>query len=145
MDHSPAEIVRKNLTDDDYGSTPSTKSTWPIFVGHMPDGDGVEDAALCIYDSAGVLERKMRGGVRTQHYGIQIRCRCGVYNSGWVKINEITEALDAVIGVSVAFDSATYYTIKNFTLTSAIVPLGADEAKGRFHWTVNFIVTLLKG
>ncbi len=140
---SPASILAYYIINTLAKMTdPSDAANWPIYVSHLPDGSGIKTNAGAIYDTVGTRDlRSMNGGV-SEHPGIQIRIRSDVYETGYVKIEDIANTLDEVVNASVEI-GALEYEIQNVSRTSPIVSLGVEPGtKRRFHFTINFILTI---
>lgn len=139
--NSPAEVaaayiieVIQLLTD------PDVKEEWPLYVGHMVDGNNVEDNAASIKDSPGSLDGKsLRSGEVSQHFGLQLKIRCVDYAEGWKKIENVAVELDGVDSGATIEVNGTTYEIENFSRTSPVVPLGQEEkGKKRDRFVVNY-------
>jgi len=126
-------IVGQGLMTDQ-----SDEDDWPLYISSMPD---VKTNCGAIYSSSGKIDGKLSNGEVVQHPGIQLRIRSNVYETGYAKIEEITLALDGVNKKEVSVDGFTYQ-IQNVSRGSTIN--SESDAKRRFLFTVNFMVTLNK-
>jgi hypothetical protein len=92
MQHSPAEIGRQLLVNLGVGQDPDggTSPTWPVFTGQEPDGIGVPDECITVYDTTWRTDgRHMGNGQTYWHYGIQIRLRSLGQADGWLKARAV--------------------------------------------------------
>lgn len=140
---SPASIMAYYIIEElEEMTDPSDADVWPLFTSHLPDLDNIKTNCGAIYDTTGVNDlRSMNGGV-PQHPGIQIRIRSDDYETGYVKIEDIGNALDEVINQSFTIGDLEY-ELQNVSRTSPIVSLGMEEGtKRRFHFTINFLLTI---
>ena len=143
MTHTPAQIFRQYLLDEGLAVEPGASGSWPIYHSHLPDGVGVEDDALCVYDTAGGKDGRPMGGLPLFHHGIQLRVRSRSYTDGWEKAQEIADAAGGILRESLDLDSITYI-IQSVSQSTSVVALGVEEegTKRRDHFTVNFLATL---
>lgn len=91
--NSPASIVRGWLVNQLLGSLPSTGAEWPIFVSHLPDGEGLDDA-ICVYDTGPVLHGETPDGKSVEHHQVLVTVRSNFYTRGRDKITGLISALD---------------------------------------------------
>lgn len=129
--------VLKKMTD------PSNGIDWPLYQTSMPDGDEVKTNCGALYDTPGMNEPRLMMGLVVTHPGIQLRIRSSTSKIGWVKIEDIADALDEVKNVDIAVDGKTY-RIQNASRTSPIVPLGLEVGTRRYLFTVNYLLTVRK-
>ena len=138
---SPASILASYIINTLGLMSGYSSDDWPMFIGSLPDSDNIADDAGAIYDTSGVLDgRLMRNGTIIEHEGVQIRIRSVEYNDGWQKINDIMDALDAVLNVEVTVDSYDY-VLNSLSRAASIAIMGADE-KRRYSFTVNYLCTI---
>jgi len=93
--NSPASIVRAWLVEQLLGSMPSAGTAWPIFVSHLPDGDGLGNA-VCVYDSGMNGHGELPDGQAVQHYRIQLRIRSEQSAVGRTKLGQLLNALSSL-------------------------------------------------
>jgi len=143
--HSTAEVVRQLLVDLGYAAAPAVPqvNAWPIYVGSEPDGAGVPDNVLSVYDTqGGPAPRFAQTGELGGNDGFLVRIRASDYQTGWRKGDELQTALaehpDLVRtegrGVVIASSSYAVYGIVNI---GAILRLGLERGGRRWLFTVN--------
>ena len=139
----PASIMAYYIINELAEMTkPSDKGDWPIYTGHLPDGTNVETNAGVIYDTPGTQDMRSMNGKVPEHPGIQIRIRSNNRETGYVKIENIARALDDVFNASITIGTVAYL-IQSISRTSPIISLGVEEGtKRRFHFTVNYVLTI---
>ena len=141
--HSPARVIRKYLLDVLEGVRVEGTEDWPIFVSSLDDTEETPDQAICVYDTAGILDGKsMKSGETYTHYGISIRVRSIDFDLGWKKTKQLFEVLSEAQGELVVLDAAAY-RIRAVSLTSGIITLGESETRGRRNWTLNAITSII--
>jgi len=140
---SPSSLLAKYIIDTlGLMTLPSNQESWPLYISHLPDGDGVEDDCGAVYDTTGIIQDRLMTGETLQRYGIQLRVRSADYEIGWQKISSIFEAMDGISRTSIMMDEIEYM-IQNMSKTSSIIPLGLEEGtKRRYHFTANFLMTI---
>jgi len=140
---SPASIIAYYIISEMEKMTdPSDKDDWPLYISHLPDGTAIKTDAGAIYDTTGIQDIRSMNGKVPEHPGIQIRIRSSNYETGYAKIEDIARDLDDVFNASIEIDSAEY-EIQNISRTSPIVSMGVESGtKRRFHFSVNYILTL---
>jgi len=107
----------------------------------MPDGNDVPDNCGAIYDTTGLKDGRQMNGPVIRHYGIQLRIRSVDYQTGWIKIEDISSDLDTLSSEYTV--NSIVYTIRNVSRTSPIVALGMEPGTARrFHFTMNYLVTI---
>lgn len=145
LEISPMEIMASYITDVLGKMTdPDDKTTWPLYQGHIPDGEEVETNCGGIYDTAGINDPRSMDGTVNEHPGIQLRIRARDYEIGFAKIEDIAAALDAVIRETIVVGSSTY-RLQNVSRTTPIVSLGVEPGtKRRIAFTVNYLITVKK-
>lgn len=136
---TPSKIISEYLIGEGMLTHPSLEQDWPVYVGCLPDADGVDDDISAVFDSPGVLHGKQMDGVQRQHYGIQMRFRSVYEQDGYDKAQEIVTALLAMSNEDVEIDVDEVWTLNSFTQASDIIVIHVDE-KVRTHQTVNLIV-----
>lgn len=142
MKATPAEVVRELLIAAALVTRPSLRQAWPAYLTNMPDGDGVADDAVCVYDTTPVTEgRVMRGGETIKHPGLQVKVRAKDYRAGWDKTSAIAERFDAVLRATVNLDGFVFL-IQSIS-HGAVLPNGMEEStKRRFIFTLNCQLTI---
>ena len=144
---SPAEIIQALLIANGYGALGGSGGTWPIWASYFPsDADG--DLGVCITDTVGTDNgRLMQTAERTLHWGIQVRVRADDHRTGWSKIKDIAEFLDAVQNTPVNVPATGKgYTVVEVTRRGQVVPVGPEPGRPqRRYFTVNATVTFQEG
>lgn len=151
LQHSPAVILASFILDGlpTYYEDSTAIFTrlasggdWPMFTASMPDGNGVPNNCACTYDTTGYKDGRLMRGPVIYHFGTQLRIRCTAYNDAYVKMQTILAAICRVKPVNYTMDDITY-RLRNISPTTPVVALGEEpEAKGRYNFTVNFLMTL---
>jgi len=146
LEASPASIMAAYIIDELAKMTdPENGDSWPLYISSMPDGKNVKTDCGAIYDTTPVIETRLMSGLVPQHPCVQLRIRSRNYETGYVKIEYIAVALDAIDHNTVGIDAGDY-VIKNASKSTAVVPLGLETGttKRRFLFTVNFLLTIMK-
>lgn len=145
MGHTPADIVRQYLIDNDLGTLPSAGETWPVFVSNEPNSP---NNAITVYNTEGRIDgRSMQTGEQWEHPGVQIRVRATDYRTGHNKAELLILALDEqlyreTISLSGVGGASGTYLLQSVSRTAALAYLGVEPAKGRRHlFTINAVVT----
>lgn len=143
MNHSPAYILAQHLIAEGLVSSPSESGDWPVYVGHMPDGNNVPHNVVAAIDTTPVKDgRLMRTGENIFHPGVQVAVRSTNFNEGFAKAHAIAKALESVANTSVDVESEAY-TLLSITQTTGVVLAGQEEGpKRRELFTVNFVVSI---
>ena len=122
-------------------TSPNVSGDWPLYISSMPDGNDVPDNCGAIYDTTDLKDGRQMNGPVIRHYGIQLRIRSTDYQTGWIKIEDISSDLDILSSEYTV--SSIVYTIQNVSRTSPIVALGMEPGTTRrFHFTMNYLVTI---
>jgi hypothetical protein len=139
INNSSAELIRWSIVDGGLGTNPSSGSAWPVFVGHMPDEP---DNAICVYDTTGTIDGRVQSNGETiEHPGWQVRVRATDHPTGYPKIANIRNHLDAVLRQGVVINTFSY-TIQAITLTGGVQSLGQEpDGTRRNNYTINGIIT----
>lgn len=145
LEASPASILAEYIREILATMTdPSDKDTWPLYIGHMPDGRDVQADCGAVYDTTGIKDGRLMSGVVPMHFGIQLRIRALDYEIGYAKIEDVAADLDTVVNAELTFNGNDYL-IQNVSRTSLVIPLGIDGGtKRRFLYTINFMLTMKK-
>lgn len=148
MRHSAARIIATHLIDLElFTAATAVPSTFPLYVGFMPDQEDATPDSAALYDTEGVKDgRLMRGGSNIVHPGIQLRVRSTVHDTGWSKIHEIEEEIASMLRTEITvWDDPllTKYRVQNCSLTSPVIFLGLEEGPiRRYLFTANWLVTI---
>jgi len=138
MLHSPAEICRQLLIDLKLCADPdvSNGNDWPVYTGQEPDGIGITDECVTVYDATWRADgRDMGAGETYWHYGVQIRLRARLQPAGWLKARAIQVALDQNVDMAKVIVNAggpAAYIIQAVTGT-AVMYIGQDVPKTKRH------------
>ena len=143
MDYSPAYIMAQYLIGESLLTDPSDSGSWPVYVGLLPDGNGVAHEAVSCVDTSSVKDgRILNGGENIFHFGFQLMVRATAYNTGYAKAQALAEALQEVNRDTVTI-SGTTFRIDSVTDTSGVTVVGQEEgSKRRELFSLNFLVTL---
>ena len=126
MEHSPCIVLRNWLVNNGHFTQPSSAGSWPLYSTFLPDT--APDNAGCVFDGAPSIDgRAMQTGEITQHYTVLLRLRCvpSDYNTGYVKLLGIMEALGLVSKETVVVGTSTY-TLWAVTNLTGVVSMGVD-------------------
>lgn len=126
MNHSPCVILRNWLVSNSHFTLPSSAGSWPLYSTFLPDI--APDNAGCVYDGAPQIDaRSMNTGEITQHHTVALRLRCvpDDYNTGYVKLLGIMEALGLVAKETVVVETSTY-TLWAVTNLTGVLSLGVE-------------------
>ena len=140
---APSVILRQLLIDNSVGTDPTDESDWPIYVSHEPDGDGIEDDLITIYDTSATKDGRLMTGANIIHEGCMLRVRVRGYTAGWAKMRSIYNTLENVLRNTVVIGAVTY-NMQNVNIMSSILPLGIpeDDTKRRDLFTLNILITI---
>ncbi len=140
----PADIIAAYLATQGAGTMPPYSDPaqalqgWPIYIRQMPDGAGVPDNAIAVYDTLGVKDgRQLRGGYTFTHEGIQIKVRgIDIYPHAVTqdKIRGIAAILDALLQAPITVDGDDYQIVA-FSRGPPLT-LGQDVNANRMRWLV---------
>lgn len=144
MSKSPAMIVQALLTAPSGASvsTPESGGDWPVYIGSMPDGQGVPDNAVAVYDTEGrTFYRLLASGRTVSGFGVQIKVRALAYDEGWELLKELAEALDAVHRQTIEVNAESC-KVDTIIQTSPVIALGQDGER-RALFTYNALLVPL--
>ena len=142
MNHTPAYIIAQYLIGEGFLTTPGESGDWEVYTGNLPDGDDVENNIVACMDTESVKDGRVMAGENIFHYGVQLLLRSTAYNTGYAKMDDLVDALEAVDRDTVTI-STSDYRLDNITLTTSIVVIGQEEgSKRRELFSLNFLVTL---
>ena len=143
LQSSPSSIMAYYIINELAKMTdPSDGDTWPLYDSFLPDGPQVETNCGAIYDTSGIMDGRYMSGPTIPHEGIQIRIRSSEKNTGYVKIEDIANALDEITLDSFEI-GALEYELQNVSRATPIASLGVEPGtKRRYHYTVNYLLTI---
>ena len=134
--HSPADVVSRLLVALGIGDDPeAVDPTWPVF--YSAEGDQ-PDNVVTVYDTQGTDEGSAHEEAQG-HYGIQIRVRARDHATGWVKANEVFQALQVVYYSEVTIDLESY-KVQCFARFGSILSLGRARNSTCVLFTQNVLV-----
>lgn len=138
LNHSPADILSRVLIDLTLGKNPPA-TPWPVYVGVEAANP---DAVITVFDTTGVTGPfTWVDNDRSIMHGYQVRVRAATHPVGYLKTNQIAEALDAVNDVSVTIDGYVYL-VECAPRTGDVMVLGLDPNTKRNLFTVNGTMTV---
>jgi len=137
---SPASILAAYIRSEETMSDPDDDDDWPLYISYLPDE--VKTNAGAIYNTQGVKDGRLMEGSVIQYHGIQIKIRSDAHDTGWAKIEDISNDLDLINREEIKVDSEDYL-IHNVNRIGSIISLGTEPGtKKRQLFTINFLVTL---
>lgn len=129
----------------------ASRTQWAGTVGQMPDGQGVNDNLVTIYNTGTYYQGRYATGGRPDKYNVQIRIRSKTEDDGFRKGVELQEILDAVVRYSLVVtpensdlpDGETELVrIDAANTFVGLAAMGQEEKNRRFHHTINVRLTL---
>ena len=137
----PAEILAEYIKNEGLMSAPADNTAWPLYVSYLSDS-GIKNNAGAIYDTPGLKDGRLMSGTVIQHYGLRLKIRCTVYNTGWAKIEAIATNLDSVKNKAIVVGGEKY-VVANVSRVEPVVHLGAEDGtKKRQLFISDFLVTM---
>ncbi len=137
---SPASILAAYIRSQGTMSDPADSIVWPLYVSYLPDE--TETNAGAVYNTQGIKDGRLMEGSVIQHYGLQVKVRSDVHNTGWTKAEDISNDLDLIYREEIEVDSKDYL-IHSVNRVGSIIALGTEPGtKKRQLFTINFLVTL---
>ena len=134
---SPAVLIRSVMQYYGNASFPQDNLAWPAYISAMPDGNTVMDECIALYDMEGMKEgREMNTGNVFERYRVQVKVRSRDYQTGWERLANIIQTLDAVN--CLGLDAIEYIYYLPVVSRGLPVSLGPEPGmKRRFYFTVN--------
>ena len=143
MNYSPAYVIAEYLISQGELSNALESGDWKVYIGSLPDGADVDHDAVASIDTTNVKDGREMGSLPLFHYGVQLLVRSSAYMTGYVKAQDLADALGAIQNATVTVDSSYSYEIANVTDTSGVISIGFEEGtKRRNLFSVNFLVTI---
>lgn len=137
LDHSPAKIIKQLLIGLSLGTEPISDDEWPIYKNNVPDGDDVEDNAIGVIDTAGLISERIQfNGRHVEKHGIQILVRAESESIGSAKSSAIARALDEVYRLTVTI-GLDVYVVHDINRTSDVIRLGPETETDRRRFSIN--------
>ncbi len=138
--NSPAAILRAWLVLQSKGTYPSSYGQWPIFVSHLPDGDGL-DEAICLYDLAPNQHGELPDGQNIEHKTIQLTVRGQSALSVSGKIADLCGILDTVKNEILAIGVNSYeIATANFVFSTKLF----QDGQRRFMSSSGYYLSLYR-
>lgn len=146
LTHSPADVLRWLLIAKGVGSDPTIQplGNWPIYAADEPDGIGVPDNVITVYDTDGTDEgRIMIDGEPQGHNGFQVRVRASDHKTGYAKIDEVWTVLGKEIYDDAVILDGIVYLVHSANKIGDPIPLGKEvgETKRRL-FVLNAVLSL---
>lgn len=153
--HLPAQVVQWLLVAAGQGSDPTALvngqlGAWPVYADREPDGDGVPDEVLTVYDSDAQDDgQTMVDGEPFQHYGFSVRVRARAADVGRAKAEALRKFFaetpryassnaDVTVPSRAEGSVAAVYRVYNFSKVVPVRRMGQETGKTRRHlFTVN--------
>jgi hypothetical protein len=138
--NSPAAIIRRFLVNQSRGTMPSSGSEWPIFVSHLPDGEGL-DNAICVYDTSPYQHGELSDGQSVEHKGIRLQIRARDYEAGRSKIRDLVTAMNSIQNELVILGVNRYEvgnSVQQYTSTEG------QDVQRRMSFVGGFFVSLYR-
>jgi hypothetical protein len=144
LNHSPAEIIAAHLIVENLGTHPKEREEWPIYNGTLPAVQvGVEANAICVRNTAGRIQNKShKTKITHRSNGLSIEVRAELSSEGWVKANNILDALGEVLREDIILPEDDVYLIHSCTATTPVVNLGKSNDDKLHRFTVNLLTTI---
>lgn len=138
---SPAQVIVKFLVDMGLAQNGNPSGDWRINTYKMPPTP--PDRRITVYNTSPIIEQKlMRDELLIKHYGIMIMIRCEEDpQPGQVKAYAIEDALISDTREAIVVIGLESFTIKNFTVTTGMTPIGQEKDGVRQLFTINGTVT----
>lgn len=142
--HTPAEILAQLIIDRGKVTAFDANDSWPVYIHSLPDGNGVGNTIVGVFDTAGVLHGKSMRGTQYQHRGVQVRLRGFNRKVVYLKLQSIVEDLLRQSRVKVQPDTdGEIYIVQNVVQASDVVPILQDD-KQRTHVVANLLLSVIR-
>lgn len=138
--NSPASIVRAYLVSEGLGSYPSSGAEWPIFVSHLPDGTGL-DNAICVYDTSPYQHGELSDGQSVEHKGVMLRVRAENYSTARGKLKGLYDTLEHTQDQTLTLGVNIYEIVTTVYQYSQSV--GIDTQR-RFAYVMGWFINLYR-
>ena len=136
LKNAPADIVRQLMLD---------KAVAPnVFAGVVP---ALPDDLVTVFNTTDVIDARSMRATLMQHYGIQLRIRSDVFDTGNALAAELQrwmaeDVLNEIVTGGVRLQ-ANQYKLYNFAKIGPVLRLGMDVSNDkRFNFTVNALVVI---
>ncbi len=138
--HSPCDVVQQLLIDLSAGTDPDADplGDWPVYSDEEPDGDGIPDEVVTVYDTDGIDDGHGHvDGYAYTHHGLLVRVRAADFDRGKAKAYEVRRLLnESVVDADVTVEDSLY--VVHAVKASPVRRMGRELGKSRRHlWTVN--------
>lgn len=127
MNPAPSDMIRSYLIGVGAGSPIEVKNmgTWPIYTNARPDGVGVPDNVISIFDTNGRKQGRIMSSGRTIiHPGIQIVVRASESDDSFSHSYYIAELLDQIQMTTVTVNSVV--VVLNAFTRGPILTMGKE-------------------
>ena len=140
----PALVVSQLVIDLGLGTDPDTDDVWPVYHSKMPDGPGVPNNAITVYETTPRLQgRIMFDGETQENHGIQVRVRADGAVTGQGKARAIQRAFDVDVSRTTVIVGANEYLVHCINRLGGILPLGTETPEGRRElFTLNVLAVM---
>jgi hypothetical protein len=144
MSYSAARWLQKYLIDQGIAANPDTAplGNWPIYLDGMPDGAGVPNDCLAIFDTVGRKDgRYMRSGQTVIHPGVMVHVRAVDRDDAYSKIDAVLNKFDGLLRAQIIIGSDST-VIQSVSIRGN--PMSLGEVPGdvrRFGFSLNAIVS----
>lgn len=137
--HSPAEILVQALVNKGVVGDARGTGNWPCHYAEEPDGHGIHDDVVTIYDTQGKIDGySQHDGYVWEHQGFQVRIRSNTFRKGWRKADELLQTMSRSINLeTITLDNRTYllYCVGE---VGPIMNVGKEAPNSsRRIWTIN--------
>lgn len=148
FDHSPADIIRHLLVNQDQGILPEnwngvSRDEWPISCNAVLPNP---DRTIATIDTEGNDEGSFQwdGDLQGQN-GVQFQIRADTFQQGWRKVNLLFNFTSkGVYDVRVDIDETTYL-VHSITPTSDALPIGNETPTSKRQlFTLNLLTSISK-
>lgn len=137
----PSVILAQYIRAEGLMSDPADDTEWPLYISYKPD---IKTKQGTIEDDAGAKHgRYMEDGFVVQHYGITLRIRSRVYNTGWAKMEAILTNLDTIAAKAITVNSVDYI-IQNVSRTEPFGSPGAEDGTKKRRMFVSNLLTAIR-
>lgn len=125
MTHSPADLTRYLLIQLGFGTLPTTNQNWPIMAEYEQD---LPDNMMTLYTITSKDEGRVSVDDRASQTleRFQLRVRAKDHKTGWKKIDDVSNAFNAVLNVGVVIGSSSYL-VYSIVDTDDPVPAGPKD------------------
>lgn len=139
---TPSLILATYLRATGLLTDPVAASTWPLYIGYLPDSVGVKNNAAVLYDAPGTKNGRLMSGEVIRHLGIRLVVRAVGYVDGWTKMEAVVQDIDTIKNEDVVIVDQTY-RIFSVTRIAPVAPVGMESGtKERHLFENNLLMTV---